>query len=212
MIEVRVMSNNCPHCDKPVLGTKRFCNSSCAAKYNNARRKLSNETKQKISNSLTKKFDIESFCEDYRNGIIIEELCEKYNVGRTTALKCLHLNDLRRETFDENSFCEKHKVNYVLKKDGSYHCKYCHTDKKQTRREQLKIKSVEYLGGECKHCTYKKSLAALEFHHLDPTEKEFNLSKMGSKCWEAIKTELDKCILLCANCHREEHERLRNIN
>lgn len=206
------MSNNCPHCDKPVMGNKRFCNSSCAAKYNNTRRKLSGETKEKIAEKLSKKFDVASMCEDFSNGIIIAELCIKYGISRSTVKKHLRLNEIGRITHDENSLCETHKVKFIRKANGCYHCKYCHTDKKQTRREKLKICSVEYLGGECKHCSYKKSLAALEFHHLDPSEKEFNLSKMGSKSWDAIKSELDKCVLLCANCHREEHERLRNIN
>lgn len=211
MIEVRVMSNNCPHCDKPVLGTKRFCNSSCAAKYNNARRKISVETKEKIAGTLSKKFDIAGMCEDFKNGMIISDLCTKYKISRTTVKKYLHENGCYREVYTEDSYCDKHKTKFTLRPSGTYHCKDCSTELKQTRRSMLKEKSVEYMGGECKHCAYKKSFSALEFHHLDPNEKDFSLAEMGSKKWETIKIELDKCILLCANCHREEHDRLRNI-
>lgn len=56
-------------------------------------------------------------------------------------------------------------------------------------------------------CGYSKCIEALEFHHLDPTEKEFEISDRRS--WEALTAELDKCILLCANCHREYHSENR---
>ena len=51
---------------------------------------------------------------------------------------------------------------------------------------------------------YDKCMSALEFHHLDPKEKDFSIST-NIKSLDLIKKELDKCILLCANCHREEH-------
>lgn len=47
--------------------------------------------------------------------------------------------------------------------------------------------------------------AVYEFHHLDPTTKDRDPSKMLSLKWERVTTELDKCILLCANCHRLIH-------
>jgi len=68
----------------------------------------------------------------------------------------------------------------------------------------LKQKAVTYLGGKCSACGYKKCIAALEFHHISKS-KEFNISKPKSIVFEKIKTELDKCSLLCSNCHRETH-------
>lgn len=73
-------------------------------------------------------------------------------------------------------------------------------------RNRQKQKAVEYLGGECSICGYKKSLAALEFHHIDPTKKDWNPSRVMSYRWDIIKSELDKCKLLCSNCHRELHQ------
>ena len=55
-------------------------------------------------------------------------------------------------------------------------------------------------------CGYDRYLGALDFHHLDPNKKSFGLSKKGlTHSWEKIKSEIDKCILVCANCHRELH-------
>jgi len=67
----------------------------------------------------------------------------------------------------------------------------------------LKEQAVAYLGGKCRICDYDKCLAALEFHHRDPREKDFVISNKMS--WAAIEPELDKCVLLCATCHRETH-------
>ena len=83
-----------------------------------------------------------------------------------------------------------------------------HTKKK---RKDLKIQAIEYKGGKCEICGYNKCVEALEFHHLDPNEKEFGISKTGNTySWEKIKNEIDKCSLLCANCHREVH--VENLN
>lgn len=61
------------------------------------------------------------------------------------------------------------------------------------------------MGGRCVNCGYSKYIEALDFHHLNPKEKDFNISKVRSYNFENIKSELAKCVLLCANCHREVH-------
>jgi 5-methylcytosine-specific restriction endonuclease McrA len=77
------------------------------------------------------------------------------------------------------------------------------------KRRDLKLKAIEYKGGKCNRCGYYKSVYALQFHHIDPAEKDFNIGQKGStRAWATVKAELDKCVLLCANCHFEEHERL----
>ncbi len=73
-------------------------------------------------------------------------------------------------------------------------------------RRKLKRKAVEYSGGSCRKCDYAKSLAALTFHHLNPDEKEYNLASGKTMGWLAWKTEIDKCLLLCHNCHSELHD------
>jgi len=72
------------------------------------------------------------------------------------------------------------------------------------RRRTIKIKAVEYKGGKCQNCGYSQCISAMDFHHLDLKEKDFAISGNAGK-WENIKRELDKCILLCKNCHAEHH-------
>ena len=71
-------------------------------------------------------------------------------------------------------------------------------------RRKYKLEAIEYKGGKCSICGYNKCPGALTFHHLDPSIKEFRISLKQS--FKAMKSELDKCILLCNNCHAETHE------
>ena len=58
---------------------------------------------------------------------------------------------------------------------------------------------------ECSICSYSKNFTALEFHHLDPREKEFEIKNMTNCSLDTAIREISKCILVCANCHREIH-------
>ena len=67
---------------------------------------------------------------------------------------------------------------------------------------------IQEKGGECEICGYSKCLGALEFHHVDSREKEFTLSKVNLSenfSMENLRKEASKCMILCANCHREQH-------
>ena len=77
-------------------------------------------------------------------------------------------------------------------------------------RKNVKMKMVEYKGGKCEICGYNKCIEALEFHHINPKEKDFNISG-GTKSFNSLKSELDKCILVCANCHREIHSGITKL-
>jgi len=73
-------------------------------------------------------------------------------------------------------------------------------------RKNQKVKAVSYKGGCCELCGYNKSIQALQFHHRDPNEKDFGIAAGGhTRVWDKVKLELDKCVLLCANCHTEVH-------
>lgn len=75
-------------------------------------------------------------------------------------------------------------------------------------RAIIKQWGLDYLGRQCVRCGYDKCLDALDFHHKDDATKEFTISDRNIKLdWELIKIELDKCEVLCANCHREEHSK-----
>lgn len=68
-----------------------------------------------------------------------------------------------------------------------------------------KAQIVYVMGEKCSVCGYNKCNAALELHHLDPSQKDFTLSDNVYRAWENVKIELQKTTLLCANCHREVH-------
>ena len=80
-------------------------------------------------------------------------------------------------------------------------------------RDNCKQRMLQAMGNTCQICGYDKCPTALEFHHLDLKEKDFafGASRANPKKWEAIVTELRKCILLCVNCHREVHAGITNI-
>lgn len=72
------------------------------------------------------------------------------------------------------------------------------------RRRILKLRAINTMGGVCVICQYDKHPGVLDFHHVDPTTKSFAISGGGfSRSWASIELEIKKCILVCANCHRE---------
>ena len=75
-------------------------------------------------------------------------------------------------------------------------------------RKRRKEDIVYVMGKCCQLCGYNKAITALELHHLNPSEKEFSIGKILNKNWNLINEEIKKCILVCANCHREIHEGL----
>ena len=86
-----------------------------------------------------------------------------------------------------------------------YRRKYLSFRVSELRRE-VKLKCIEYKCGKCQNCGYDKCPGALTFHHLDPSQKEFGIASNGvSRSFTKCKPELDKCILLCQNCHAEIH-------
>jgi hypothetical protein len=86
----------------------------------------------------------------------------------------------------------------------------CNSCSQVERRRKFVAKAVEYKGGRCVRCGYKVDIRALDFHHRDPSKKEFTLAgNIGRLSWSRVKAEVDKCDLLCANCHRcVDHSKL----
>ncbi len=74
------------------------------------------------------------------------------------------------------------------------------------RRKKVREIALDKMGSRCFLCGYNKCQSALEFHHIDESQKKFGISSKGyTRSWEVISREIDKCYLLCANCHREVH-------
>ena len=79
-------------------------------------------------------------------------------------------------------------------------------------RRRRKKNLIKVSGGKCLLCGYNKTNNALEFHHIDETQKVYSISANGT-CHDLEKdlNEVKKCILVCANCHREIHDGFYSI-
>lgn len=106
--------------------------------------------------------------------------------------------------------CKYHGIcNHYVTKTKRKLCVNCNIERVSNKRVELKKKAVNYLGGKCKICGYSKYIGALEFHHKDPSKKDFGIAAGGKiRKWDFLKEELDKCILLCSNCHKEVHAKI----
>ncbi len=101
--------------------------------------------------------------------------------------------------------CRRHgSTEFVLEGRGYYRCKRCRAEGVAKRRRVVKRRLVEEAGGKCILCGYSRWLGALQFHHVEPSSKEFHLAHRGhSRAIAKSRAEMRKCALLCANCHAE---------
>lgn len=73
-------------------------------------------------------------------------------------------------------------------------------------RKEKKLRAVAFFGGVCFLCKCGYPAMVFEFHHLDSKKKDFEIATRGmQRSWPRIAAELAKCVMLCANCHREVH-------
>lgn len=110
------------------------------------------------------------------------------------------------------NICEicNREYEYCRNKGGTrVKCNSCSVNE---RRIKLRKKIVDHMGGQCVKCGYDKCYGAMHAHHLDPSEKDFNISGSHSRSWAVIEKELGKCILICSNCHSEEHHDCARYN
>jgi hypothetical protein len=152
----------------------------------------------------------------FKNTIIIDG--KKRNLkNRKFCLKCSpfgkhNTRDITKKTFISNkkqcNCCNEFKdfnEFYNYNKICAY-CKSCFSKITRERQSKFKQDCLDYAGGKCIICGYNKCPAALEFHHRDPSSKKYSVVKMWTKGFkQEAKDEIDKCDLLCANCHRETH-------
>lgn len=101
--------------------------------------------------------------------------------------------------------CSKHgETDFILENSGRLRCKRCRMERVAEWRRRTKRRLVKEAGGRCQLCGYDRCMAALEFLHLDPTQKSFALSLKGvARSLAVLRREAEKCALLCANCHAE---------
>lgn len=106
--------------------------------------------------------------------------------------------------------CRHHgRGEFVLEGRGYYRCRQCRIESVTRRRRKLKVLLVAEAGGRCAVCGYDRHLRALAFHHIDPADKRLQISWNGvTQSLEALRTEAQKCVLLCSNCHAEVEDGL----
>lgn len=182
---------NCLHCGMETTNPK-FCSRSCSASFTNAQ-----SPKRKPSGRcLLCSTDIprgRTYCDGCFDMRVV--LAHR----RTSDLpekRCTLCNTVKeRKEFHANGWC-----------------KVCTNQYYRTRRAALKQQCVEYKGGKCSICGYDRCLRALAFHHSDPQQKDFSISHTRTICFtKALAAELDKCILVCHNCHDEIHDALDDL-
>jgi DNA-binding CsgD family transcriptional regulator len=161
-----------------------------------------------------------------------KEICEILGCAMSTVSYHCKMNNLGGHSdrlTDERKkelqvlYDELGSIKKVSQKTGHSHetvLKYVKTNKKIRKttksenviiwRVRVKQKLVDYKGGCCETCGYNKSLRALHFHHKDPSQKDFSISGK-SLSFERMKNEVDKCILVCSNCHSEIHDGILKI-
>lgn len=182
---------NCNYCNKPTPNRK-YCSRACAGRGNraNAGRQLEAIYCKYCDTQLPRK---------------------SYLDRPTTCITCKTKYADRTLILDTAPVCGwRHCTNKVPEGRKRFCSSKCHNKTKQTEhRLKVKLRAIEYMGGSCCVCGYDRCAAALEFHHRDATTKDFGISsKDTTRSWDAITAELDKCVLLCANCHREAHQKL----
>lgn len=149
--------------------------------------------------------EVKKIIELYQSGLTQFEVGKTIGRHRETVLKVLKANRIKSVIGGRKS--TDTKICVVCRKEFNGTRKRCDTCNTKIRRYRAKKAAVEYLGGKCMKCSWSGNLAAFDFHHKDPSEKDFNPSavELANKSWELAKKELDKCELLCANCHRLKH-------
>lgn len=113
---------------------------------------------------------------------------------------CQKIIDGQKRMYCSNACKQKHHYDRVKIQSNTYHSQ-------TIRGYKRKIECILQLGGKCKECGYKKNVAALHFHHIIPSLKEFGLDirAFSNHRMETLLNELAKCELLCSNCHLEKH-------
>lgn len=99
--------------------------------------------------------------------------------------------------------CAVHgETEFLVFRSGRHRCARCNVDAVMRRRRKVKRTLVEEAGGGCARCGFAEDVSALQFHHLDPAQKEFGLAQRGvTLAIDRSRAEVRKCALLCANCH-----------
>lgn len=121
----------------------------------------------------------------------LEEFPKDYTRGDTKYLKISYRCKSCFYTYQQKYNKKKNRVRY--------------TNLEIDRRTRYKEEAIRLKGNCCQDCKKSFPTPVYDFHHLNPNEKEHSIAKLFMGSWEKLLVELDKCVLLCANCHRIRH-------
>jgi 5-methylcytosine-specific restriction endonuclease McrA len=129
---------------------------------------------------------------------------EDINLTLNKKRKCTVCHLIKEEEcfyVDKSRFYQAKKISRLRRQ-----CISCVEVKRRSARRDHKIKAINLLGGKCQNCGFSSYLSSLQFHHVNSYNKEFTISKdINFKNFNKILSELDKCCLLCSNCHDALH-------
>lgn len=197
-----------------IVKRRKFCNRKCSGKF----RKLSKKNKilklfyngkkySEISKILTcSKGTISYYCSKLipKDKRYTNEKIKKYqkyydtygNTLRTAEYFSVSVSSLKKYLkLKKKIFTRGEMKKRRIKQVGNW-------------RRRIKIRAIESKGGKCQNCSYNKCVYSLDFHHINPNKKEFAIGSSKVNNWGRIKKELDKCILVCRNCHGQIHEEI----
>lgn len=137
---------------------------------------------------------------------------KRYNLKTVNTKKYEHIKIDKNEKYCPKCKQIKNKIDFYKKAKNSNvlqtYCKICNNNDVKKRAKEIKLKMLEYKGNKCVDCKLhinNTKACVFDFHHLNPLEKDINYDIIRWKNWKLITKELDKCIILCSNCHRIRH-------
>lgn len=139
-----------------------------------------------------------------KDGLSSHHIAKKLNISQTTSYYWIRRYNL---TTQKKHHCRKcGESNSSKFSPGRFtECRKCRVLEQKGRYKKYKKELIDYMGGKCQLCGYNKCMAALDFHHKNPEEKNPNWKNIRSWTPSKSKKEIDKCILVCRNCHSEIH-------
>ena len=153
-----------------------------------------------------KKEEIDYLSQSYASEVPISEImAELDRTKRAVCHKAVRLGLFRPRLTHNRPKNVRHREIY----DRNYYLRFKEKiyRRKRNRIINYKREVVNLLGGKCQNCGYSKCLAAFDFHHKELNKEEDISIMLNNNSKEKILKEAEKCILLCANCHRELHNK-----
>lgn len=179
--------------------------------------------KQRINSRMLEQIASKETLENLiRQGLVIPEIAEKTGASASAIFRQIERHSLKNlykihriTKYQRRLYkcvdCGETDPTKFYKRTKN-RCKTCWQKWCDVSTANRKQALVDRKGGKCAICGYNKYLGALEFHHINPSEKEIGLKQSLSKLSkETVEKEIDKCILLCSNCHREVHSNITKL-